>query len=235
GLCTVRCDYGQSPTGCRPGYQCTTVSRFSEPGTVVYACVPGDDHPFVLSACHQELLARGVGFCPALSPDESPEGLPGVVCEIEDPIWISPVLAGVAFRPMGIGEEPEAVFTACPHGLAMLGAAEILAGLGVNDVVHLGVYNCRVIAGTETLSQHGLAMAIDYALVQVEGGPLYSVLEDWEKNQPSPKTEGGKLLRAFAQTMFDQGVYNIILTPDYNEAHADHFHCDLTEGAHYFK
>jgi len=235
GLCTTRCDYGQSPTGCRTGYQCQALSRYSEPETLVYACVPGDDDPFELSACHEELLALGVAFSPAVNPMDSPDEHPNLICDIEDPIWIEPVLHTIAFRPSSLDNDPATMFTACPHGLALVDAAEVLANNGGTDLVHYGIYNCRVISGTSTLSEHGLANAIDIAAIKYDDGNYHTVLDDWEKDQPNPTTEAGQRLKSFVQTLYDDFIYNIILTPDYNAAHADHFHCDLTEGSHFLE
>ena len=228
GLCTMRCDFGQSPTGCH------VVERFGDPDTEVYACVPGDDEPFVLSACHEELLERGVAFAPAVNPGDSPENLPGVTCTIEEPIYVSPYLAGVAFHPSSLNNDPNPILTRCRHALAMLDSAEVLAEQGVDALVHYGVYSCRTIAGTSTLSEHASANAIDIAGVR-QAGSYISVLDDWEMGQPNPVTAPGQLLRSFVETLHDEVIYNIILTPEYNEAHEDHFHCDLTEGAYFFE
>jgi len=233
GLCTTRCDYGVSPTGCRPGYQCHAIARFNDPAVIVYACVPGEDSPFELGACHQELLAQGIGFSPAVNPMDHPDGHPELTCDIVDPIYIAPVLHDVVYRPTSLDADPSAVFTACLHGLAMAGAAAVAAAAGTTDIVHWGVYNCRVIAGTSTLSQHGLANAIDFRGFGLSGGAYYTVFDDWEHDTADPVTEAGQFLKDFAQALYDGYIYNIILTPDYNAAHDDHFHCDLTEGAHY--
>jgi hypothetical protein len=235
GLCSTRCDYGVSSTGCRAGYQCQPHARFGDPTTVAYVCVPGDDAPFVLSACHEELLARGIPFSPAVNPLDSPDGHPDLVCDIEDPVWIGAWLHDVAHRPGSMSADPSSMFVACPFALSLDRAAEILADANVTDVMHYGTYNCRVVAGTDTLSEHGLANAIDYAGVKTADGSVFSVLDDWEMNQPNPVTEGGQLLGGFAQTCFDEEVFNIILSPNYNAAHADHLHCDLTPGEHFFQ
>ena len=68
------------------------------------------------------------------------------------------------------------------------------------------------------------------AATQVDG-KIFSVENDYEKGQPNPKTEGGILLKTAAQRFYDELVFNIILTPDYNEDHYNHFHCDLTPGS----
>lgn len=235
GLCTTRCDYGESPSGCRDGYQCQIQERHGDAETKVYSCVPGTDAPFVLGECHQQLLDEGIAFSPAINPKSSPEGKPNLICDIEDPIYISPVLHGVTYRPGSVDGKSSAIFTGCEHGLAMVDSAKILADQEVSDVVHWGVYNCRVISGTSKLSEHGHANGIDIAGLRKNDGEYYSVLKDWEVGEASPTSVGGKLLRDFALRAFNEGAFNIILSPDYNEAHADHLHCDLTPGGHFFK
>jgi hypothetical protein len=235
GLCAMRCDYGLSPTGCRDGYQCVALPRHDEPQTVVYACIPGDDMPFALSACHEELISRGVSWTPGVDPLESPPGYPGLICTVEDPVWLDPVIDGVSWRPNDPGADPTALFVSCPLALSLESTSALLAADGVTDAVHFGTYNCRTIAGTDTLSQHGLANAIDVAgLVQADG-TYWTVLDDWEMNAPMPTTPAGVFLRDFVEALFDMFVFNIILTPDYNAAHYNHFHCDLTPGEHFLQ
>ena len=69
-------------------------------------------------------------------------------------------------------------------------------------------------------SQHATANAIDIAGITLAGGQNISVLRDW-------KDEGarGALLldiRNGACRMF-----GAVLSPDYNAAHANHFHFDM--------
>jgi hypothetical protein len=235
GLCTTRCSYGLSPTGCREGYQCQPTPRHGQPDKVVYSCVPGGDAPFPLSACHKELLSRGIEFSPAPNPLDHPDGLPNLLCDIEDPVWITPVIHGVTYRPGSADSDPSPLFVACPMALSIDKASEMLAARGGTDLIHYGTYNCRVIAGTETLSEHGLARALDIGAIRRNNGDVYTVLTDWEKDQPSPTTAAGKFLKELVQAYHDDKVFNIILTPDYNAAHADHFHVDLTPGSDFLK
>jgi hypothetical protein len=233
GLCTIHCDFGASPTGCRDGYHCAPTPRHGDDGTVVHACLPGEGDPIGLTPCQEELVARGVSFSLAANPMDHPEGQPDLLCDVEDPVYVSPVLGGVAYRPNGFDAEPATIFAGCALALALDDTAAVLADLGVSDVAHYGVYNCRVISGTATLSEHGHANAIDIAGVRTAEGEEFTVYDDFEKGQPHPVTEGGALLRTLAQRLYDENVFHIILTPDYNEAHADHFHCDLTPGSHF--
>jgi hypothetical protein len=235
GLCTTHCDYGQSPTGCREGYQCQVQQRFGDKTKKAYVCVPGSDAPFELTQCHKKLLARTIPFSPAYHVTESPDGHPELLCDIVDPVWIASELSGVAFHPNSVDADPEAMFAACPLAVALDEGAKVLAAAEVTDVEHYGIYNCRFIAGSTSLSQHAHANGIDYAGFRTKSGKHYTVLDDWQKNTANPTTAGGKLLKSFVKTLYDQKIFNIILTPDYNADHDDHFHCDLTQGSHFLK
>jgi len=89
------------------------------------------------------------------------------------------------------------------------------------SIKHLGTYACRPIAGRSgrRLSQHAFANAIDIASVTL-GGETVSVLRDWDDT--GEKGRFLRDLRAGACRMF-----SAVLSPDYNAAHANHFHFDL--------
>jgi hypothetical protein len=234
GLCTMRCDYGASPTGCRAGYQCVPATRFGEEETVIYACVPGDDRPFALSACHRQLLAAGIAFNPSVDLGESPADHPELVCDPVDPIWLlDPVFHGVSLR-LTTNEQVVPFLVSCPLALAIERTARILREerYAIDDLVHYGGYNCRVVAGSSTLSQHGLANALDVMALGRADGTRFTVLDHWERDQPAPVTAEGALLRDFVERLHQDRVFNVILTPDYDEYHTDHFHLDLTPGKH---
>jgi hypothetical protein len=229
GLCGMRCWYTpDSPTGCRPGYQCVATERHTEPATIAWTCVPGDDQPFELGACHESLLAAGVGFEPAPNPLAHPASNPELLCDVQDPVRIEGTLHGIPFRPGTLSAEPKRLFASCGLALGLSQTALHLASVGCTDLVQWGIYNCRVISGTNTLSQHGLANGIDFAAFRLAGGAVYTVLTDWEIDTPSPLTAAGQWLKALAVHLASEGIFTVVLTPDYNAAHADHFHCDLT-------
>ena len=115
--------------------------------------------------------------------------------------------------------------------LALYDMAELAKTRGITDFVHYGTYNCRVIAGTTTLSEHSYANAIDIAGIQTANGQRYTLLSDWEDGDTTPDTVGGELLFWLAHTMHDLHIWNVILTPEYNAAHDNHFHIDLTPGS----
>jgi len=118
----------------------------------------------------------------------------------------------------------------CPLALALQHASEILSQYDIVEVGHMGTYNCRVIAGTASLSQHGSGLAIDYAWFRTAGGQIYDVEDHWEHDTQEFQTEAGRILYEIAQAFYHEDVFNIVLTPNYNAAHDDHLHVDLSDG-----
>ena len=232
GLCVMQCDFGMSPTGCRAGYHCAAVERYGQPGTVKFACLPGDAPEIEMSDCMLELVERGIGFHVGVNPMASPETHPDLVCDVDDPVWVDGQLAGVNYRYASTDGEVKRIFSACELALALHDTATLVAPYGVTDIIHVGVYSCRVISGTNTLSQHAFANAVDISGFQFDDGTYWTLYDHWEHEVPDPVTEGGDWLLWFANELHVQWIFNIILTPEYNAAHDDHFHADLTPGAH---
>ena len=232
GACLSRCDFGLFPdSGCRPGYGCALGSRPN--GSVDdenFVCLPEREPE--LTACHDALAARDVPFEPTLRPTESPEGYPELTCEIADPVWLLGSIESVdLLDPYGF--PTSRVLTSCEAALAL---ADTVVDLRPDDVVavrHWGSYSCRTISGTATLSQHGYADAFDITGFELRDGSLVTLLDHWEHDTEAPATAEGALLYDAAWRWYDDQIWNVILTPNYNQAHDDHFHVDLTPGGEY--
>lgn len=100
-------------------------------------------------------------------------------------------------------------------------AAERLLGSRVVKLEHFGTASCRRIGGGEAgnWSEHATGNAIDIAAFVLSDGRRVVVRRDWQGT--------GKEAQ-FLRTVRD-GACNIFattLSPDYNAAHADHFHLD---------
>ncbi|MFD2265549.1 extensin family protein [Lacibacterium aquatile] len=93
-------------------------------------------------------------------------------------------------------------------------------GQRVVRVEHLGSFACRSIAGRDRLSEHASANALDIAGFVLADGRRISVLSDWK---------GGGDKAAFLRDLRDGACrfFNVTLGPDYNAAHANHFHLDM--------
>jgi len=194
--------------------------------------VPQPDMP---TACRIELGRRGVAFLPDPRELQRPAGRPDLECHVEDPVSLQPVIHGITFRQERIEPAPTTLYSSCALALAIERMAAMLAERGVAEVVHFGIYGCRLIAGTDLLSQHARARALDIGALRLTSGTTYTVITDWEKNQPAPVTPGGRFLREILTALFDAGTFNIVLTPDFNAEHHDHFHLDLTPEMRLFR
>lgn len=102
-------------------------------------------------------------------------------------------------------------------------AAVELLGSPIAEIETYGTFSCRNIAGTSRKSQHANANAIDIAAIKLEDGRRISVKEHWGK--------GGRE-GAFLRHLHSGGckLFSVALGPNYNAAHADHFHFDMGSG-----
>lgn len=232
GACLSRCDFGLFPdAGCRPGYGCAVTNRpDGGDDDANYACLPERDPE--LTACHDALAARDIPFEPALRPSESPDGYPELTCEIADPVWLLGSIEGAELTDPSGFPTPR-VLTSCEAALALADTAVDLRPDDVVGIRHWGSYSCRTIAGTATLSQHGYADAFDLTGFELRDGSLVTLVDHWEHDTDRPRTDEGSLLYDAAWRWYDQQVWSVVLTPNYNLAHDDHFHVDLTPGGDY--
>jgi len=106
---------------------------------------------------------------------------------------------------------------------ALQKAAREHFGQEVVRVTHFGTYACRNVnhrAGGRR-SEHATANAIDIAGFVLADGQQVTVRNDWL---------GGNARRsAFLRALRDGACdfFDVVLSPDYNEAHHDHFHLDM--------
>ncbi|TNE88996.1 MAG: hypothetical protein EP330_12720 [Deltaproteobacteria bacterium] len=232
GGCASRCDFGLFPdSGCRPGYGCAVATRANEPGTQTYTCLP--DRETELSQCHADLAARGVAFEPAIVADRSPETNPELICHIEEPVYVLGPVHGVNVMYADGGSQR--TLASCDMAHALVDTVDDVAEYGVTTLRHYGTYNCRVISGTSTLSRHGYGDALDIMGFDFADGSQITLIDDWEHDTTSPGTQAGQFLYDAAYRWHDAKYWNIILTPNYNAAHDDHFHVDLTPGSDFIR
>ncbi len=161
---------------------------------------------------------------------------------IADPITVKAPVNGVAYRFNGNTEQRKTVYGDCSLIKSLAEAAPIMREHDIAELVDIGIYNYRCIDQTKTppsctMSQHAYAKAIDIAAFVDGAGTKYSVLTDWlidpATTTCSAATEGDKdtLLHTVICALKAADVWNIVLTPNYNSAHRNHFHVDLTPDA----
>lgn len=112
---------------------------------------------------------------------------------------------------------------------ALQQAARSHLGARVEAIEHLGSYACRNLYGDDgrRRSRHATADALDIAGFVLDDGRRVRVLADW----PPSVAEGDVPSRAEAAFLRDvrDGAcdwFDAVLGPEYNAAHADHFHFD---------
>ncbi|NDL70159.1 extensin family protein [Vreelandella alkaliphila] len=105
---------------------------------------------------------------------------------------------------------------------ALQPAAQEIMGSRVAQVNHVGSFACRNVYGRETgrRSEHATAEALDVAGFQFENGQRITLIDHWDD-----EGETGEFLRAARDGACD--TFGNVLGPDYNAAHADHFHLGM--------
>jgi hypothetical protein len=110
------------------------------------------------------------------------------------------------------------------HGAryAVRPAAKQYLGADVVRIETMGTFNCRNIYGGRSgkLSEHAFANAVDVSAFVLRDGRRVSVLSGWN---------GSSEERAFLRRLHQSACkrFGTVLGPDYNAAHANHFHLDM--------
>lgn len=171
-------------------------------------------------ACKAALERAGVRY--TALPPRSGEGQ----CGYSDGVrFTSGGARRIDFAPAGLG-------VACPVAAALAiwewnvvqPAAERHFGTKVTSIDHFGSYSCRRIYGRDagTWSEHSTADAVDIAGFRLGNGTRITVARDWQ---------GDTAKAAFLREVRDGAcqLFATTLSPDYNAAHADHFHLDQAD------
>lgn len=100
--------------------------------------------------------------------------------------------------------------------------AHSVYGQKVVRLDHLGSFACRNVYNRESgaLSRHASADALDIAGFRLADGRTVSVLKDWPK-----QNQHAQFLRQLRDGACE--AFSVVLSPDYNTAHRNHFHVDV--------
>ena len=98
---------------------------------------------------------------------------------------------------------------------------ETMMGSGLSRIDHFGSFACRNIyhRANARRSEHATAEALDISGFTLENGQRISVLRGWKSASTEP------WLRALLSASC--GYFGNALGPDYNAAHANHFHLGM--------
>lgn len=179
--------------------------------------------------CRAELRRRHIRFFPVKS-----------AVGIADPMRFSGPLRGVRFVMPG----PKSVYSLLDCRLLLLldDLSEVLASEGVTTVYVDGMYRPKAhLPGKKDLSQHALGLAVDIHSFGVKGGRMLNVERDFhgslgspvcgESATTEPETKDSVDLRNIVCAIARAKAFHYLLTPNYDEAHVNHIHGDIKQGA----
>jgi hypothetical protein len=164
---------------------------------------------------------------------------------ISDPITVKVPLNGVSYRYSGNTAARTTLYGDCSLMKSLAEAAPIMRAHAIKEVEDIGIYNYRCIGGgtppncPNGISQHAYAKAIDIAAWITTDNTKYSVLTDWvidpADDTCNAATDPGKdtFLHQVICELKTARVWNIVLTPNYNADHRNHFHVDMTPNANF--
>jgi hypothetical protein len=188
--------------------------------------------------CEAELGRRGIPFT---AVDEAR----GVLA----PVRLRGPLHGVTFRT-GLPASQRATsvweIVDCRLALALDDFAAQLAAHDVVEVIHFSVYRPPVATwpGGKQATRHPGGLAIDAGSFVKKDGTILQVERDFHGHigattcgngaGPVPATAESRELRAILCDAADARLFNVMLSPDYNWPHRNHFHLEVTAGAKWF-
>ena len=190
------------------------------------------------AACEAELGRRSIPFAVV---DEAR----GVLA----PVRLEGPLHGVTFRtalPADQRETSPWEIVDCRLALSLDDFAAQLATHDITQVVHFSMYRPPVASWPEgrLATRHPGALAIDAATFVKRDGTRLEVERDFHGHigavtcgngaGPRPATAAAVELRRIVCDAAQAHLFNVMLTPDYNRPHRNHFHLEVTAGVSWF-
>lgn len=191
------------------------------------------------ASCESELGRRKISFTRVATAR-------GVLA----PVRLGTPLHGITFHTMlPMAQRPTSPYEIldCRLVLALDDFAAILAKHDVVEVIHYSVYrppSARGWVDGRIGRQHDGGLAIDAGIFVRKDGTTLNVERDFHgrigattcgpNTGPSPATSEAVVLRQIACEAADAHLFNVELTPDYNWAHRNHFHLEVTPNVTWF-
>lgn len=186
--------------------------------------------------CEAELASRHIDF------------VRETATAVEQPVRLTGPLHGVVFRTdLADKVRPTSPYEIadCRLVLALDDFAEILSRHDIVEVRHYSIYRPpRSWPEDKPGAQHIGALAIDAGRFIDQTGAVLDVDRDFhgaigaktcgDGAGPRPATPAALLLRAILCEAAEHRLFNVILTPNYNRPHKNHFHLEVTAGVTWF-
>ena len=174
-------------------------------------------HADPMGECTAQLDARGIAWRKASRPG------------IAHPVEITGALGGVQLTS---SDQPLVID--CSLAVSLDEAGHYVHGLGIEKATFSSAYSRRNVRGTNHPSKHSYGLAID---IHTFTGPDLGTLrvdKDFEQGLGddvnclgTPLTQGGAVLKVLQCQLVRSGLFYLVLSPDYDDAHHDHFHLEV--------
>ncbi len=175
-------------------------------------------HAASANDCRAELDARHVGYKPA-----SRQG-------IADAVEITGPLGGVLVHA---DDDHQALVIDCSLALSLDEAGKYMRDLGIDKATFASAYSRRNVRGTNHPSKHSYGLAIDISSFTGPDIGTLSVTRDYEQGLGDdvdclghPLTRAGAELKVLQCQLVRSGLFYLVLSPDFDDAHHDHFHLE---------
>jgi hypothetical protein len=168
-----------------------------------------------LGDCYRELDARHVSYKRTKHA--------GIALAVE----VDGALGGIAFS----GPAPFVIDCSLAVSLDEMG--RYVTALGFDRATYVSAFSKRTVRGTNRPSKHSYGLAIDVSgFIGPDLGTL-RIDRDYEQGLGdavdcvgAPVTQGGAVLKVLQCQLVRSGLFHLVLSPDYDDAHHDHFHLE---------
>ncbi len=149
---------------------------------------------------------------------------------ISDGVALAGKIGSVTYR--SYSEKTKLVID-CSLAVSLALAAPYFAALGVSEVRYSSAYQRRFIRGTKRLSRHSFGLAIDIHMFKGPAVGTLTIRDDYEQGLGDnvdcvgdALTQGGHLLRRLWCQLSRSELFRIVLDPDFDADHYNHFHVE---------
>ena len=149
---------------------------------------------------------------------------PGVALAVE----ITGPLGGVRY----VDDEPLVID--CSLAVSLDEAGRYLHDLGIATATVASAYARRNVRGTNRPSKHSFGLAIDLPTFDGPDAGTLQVANDFESGLGDevdcigePSTHAARALKILQCQLVRSGLFHLVLSPDYDDDHRDHFHLEV--------
>ena len=144
-------------------------------------------------------------------------------------VEVSGAIGGVTYE----GYRKKPLVLDCSLVVSLAVAGRYLGQHGITRATYSSSYQRRKVRGSDRWSRHSFGLALDVHVFTGDDLGTLRVRDDYEQGLGDevdcvgqPLTQGGAILRALACQFERSELFRMVLTPDSDAAHYNHFHIE---------